>query len=223
MSLDALQRKLEYQFQDLGLLELALTHKSHASENNERLEFLGDAILGYVIADELFRHHSHFNEDDMSLARAHLVRGTTLAEISREFELGQCLRMGSGERRSGGRDRDSILADALEAIVGAVHVDGGLQAARDVILKVYGERVMQANPDAWKDAKTQLQELLQGNGRALPVYEVESVEGADHDRRYVVSCTIDSGDSVVGRASSRRKAEKDAAQNMLIELGEADV
>ncbi|MEQ8689813.1 MAG: putative dsRNA-binding protein, partial [Pseudomonadales bacterium] len=160
-----------------------------------------------------------FSEKDMSLARAHLVRGTTLAEIAAELDLGACLRMGSGELKSGGRQRRSILADALEAVLGAVHEDGGIGACEQLIERLLAERIATLDIRSLKDAKTRLQEYLQGAQRSLPVYEVVDTYGADHAREYRIACVLDDGTRVEARSSSRRKAEKDAARLMLAELG----
>ncbi len=219
MKLEDLQVKLQYQFNNPELLMLALTHKSYAKTNNERLEFLGDAVLGFVIARMLYATRSTFNEDDMSLARAHLVRGSTLADVARELELGRHLRMGSGELKSGGRERASILADALEATIGAIHEDGGIQACTEVIEQLFGVRMARLDPNDVKDSKTLLQEHLQAAQRALPEYEVLEVFGADHEREYLVACRLDDGVSVEARSSSARKAEKQAAKMMLRQLG----
>ncbi|MFT7653529.1 MAG: ribonuclease-3 [Limisphaerales bacterium] len=222
MNLTALQTKLQYSFNDTELLKLALTHKSYAKTNNERMEFLGDAVLGYVVAKILYAMDDAYNEDDMSLARAHLVRGSTLAEIARELSLGEALRMGTGELKSGGRDRGSILADALEAVIGAVHTDGGITASERLVSMLWTSRLELLGSVDLKDAKTKLQEILQADQRALPVYQVVDVDGADHARSYLVSCTLDDGTHVQAKQSSRRKAEKDAAQLMLKQLGVDD-
>ena len=222
MNLTALQTKLQYIFNDTELLKLALTHKSYAKTNNERMEFLGDAILGYVVANILYAMNDAHNEDDMSLARAHLVRGSTLAEIARELSLGASLRMGTGELKSGGRDRESILADALEAVIGAVHTDGGIAATEGLISTLWASRVELLDSADLKDAKTRLQEILQADHRALPVYEIVDVDGEDHARSYLVSCTLDNGVRVQAKQSSRRKAEKEAAHLMLKQLGVDD-
>ena len=222
MTLEDLQKKLQYQFSDAELLVLALTHKSYSKTNNERLEFLGDAVLGFVVAKMLYAKHSQFSENDMSLARAHLVRGSTLAEIATELDLGPLLRVGSGELKSGGRQRASILADALEAILGAIHEDCGIDASAAVIEHLFTERMAEVGSLDLKDAKTTLQEHLQGLKRALPEYEVIDVFGADHAREYVVACTVDDGTKVQAQSSSRRKAEKQAAQLMLEALGVMD-
>lgn len=215
-SFSALERRLDYRFEKLALLKLALTHKSHSRDNNERLEFLGDAILGYVVGGMLFRQHPDWREDALSLARAHLVRGVTLAEVAQELKLGECIRLGTGERKSGGSDRSSILANAVEAIIGAVHEDGGVNAAVTLIEKLFGQRALVVNTEVLKDPKTQLQEMLQSEQRPLPEYEVVEVSGEAHARRYTVRCTLtDVSLNGEATASSRREAEKAAAQTVM--------
>lgn len=215
-SFSALERRLDYRFEKLAVLKLALTHKSHSRDNNERLEFLGDAILGYVVGGMLFRQHPEWREDALSLARAHLVRGVTLAEVAQELKLGECIRLGTGERKSGGSDRSSILANAVEAIIGAVHEDGGVNAAVTLIEKLFGQRVLIVNTEVLKDPKTQLQEMLQSEQRPLPEYEVVEVSGEAHARRYTVRCTLtDVSLNGEATASSRREAEKAAAQTVM--------
>jgi len=213
----ALQDKLGYHFESSGLLLAALTHKSHSRQNNERLEFIGDAVLGYVVGVMLFRRDETLAEDALSLMRAKLVRGTTLAEIAREIDIASHLRLGSGELKSGGRGRDSILADALEAVVGAVHEDGGIQACRAVVERLFAVRVTALDPLDLKDAKTRLQELLQGLHLQLPQYTVQDITGADHQRRYTVACAVAELElTCSATASSRRAAEQAAAAEMLV-------
>lgn len=214
-----LQRKLGYQFIQPKWLELALTHKSYAKQNNERLEFVGDAVLGYVVGDMLYQAKEAHAEDLLSLMRANLVRGTSLAAIAREIDLAPCLRLGSGERKSGGRQRDSILADAFEAVIGAIHEDGGIQASRHVVEALFTERVAQLDIENLKDAKTRLQELLQSLSLDLPIYQVVDTKGADHQREFVVACEVAVLRlQVQARASSRRNAEQEAASLMLEQI-----
>ncbi len=223
--LTELQRRLGYQFRQSELLSLALTHRSRSSRNNnERLEFLGDAYLGYVVGEELYRRHDQAKENELTLLRASLVRGRTLAELGRSIGLGDFLRLGTGELKSGGFRRDSILSDAVEAIIGAVLLDGGQQPARALILHLLGTRLDRARPGAVaKDPKTRLQEYLQGRGVELPTYEVEDVEGSDHAQTFRVTCTIAPLEiSAEGRGRSRRQAEQQAAAAALDSLGEAD-
>ncbi|MEM8768244.1 MAG: ribonuclease III [Pseudomonadota bacterium] len=212
-----LERRLAYQFTNRALLEQALTHKSHSRQHNERLEFLGDAVLGYVIADLLYADPSNGAEDALTITRADLVRGDTLAVLARRLGLGDFLRLGSGERKSGGRDRTSILADALEAVIGAISLDGGLEAARACIGLLYAEELVGlGDRRVSKDAKTRLQERLQGEALALPSYAVVSEEGSDHERTFTVSCAVPELElTALGRGRSRRAAEKAAAQALL--------
>ncbi len=215
--LDRLERRLAYQFTDRGLLDQALTHKSHSRLHNERLEFLGDAVLGYVIADILYADPSNGAEDALTITRADLVRGDTLAVLARRLGLGEFLRLGSGERKSGGRDRTSIIADALEAVIGAISLDGGLAAARACIEHLYADELTRLDDrQVSKDAKTRLQERLQAQALALPSYAVVSEEGSDHDRTFTVSCAVPAlGLTALGRGRSRRAAEKAAAEALL--------
>ena len=205
---------INYNFSDPGLLEKALTHRSVGSGNYERLEFLGDSVLDLVIADRLISLHPKATEGDLSRMRSRLVRAESLREVAASIELGTHLRLGVGERKSGGRRRASILGDALEAILGAIYVDGGYEACRDVILEVFQSSI-EALPDAesLKDPKTRLQEYLQGRGRPLPKYDLLEERGADHDKEFSVRCSLkDSEQHAVATGTSRRKAEQAAAQ-----------
>ena len=216
-NLTALQRSIGYQFSDLGLLQQALTHKSHSKTNNERLEFVGDAVLGYLVGSMLYRNYPHVQEDALSLMRAQLVRGKTLAQVAMRLNLPEYLQLGSGELRSGGRQRASILADALEAVIGAVHEDGGIEQAQQLVQKLFADLTQGLDAESLKDPKTRLQELLQGNGLDLPTYTVEQVSGADHQRQYTVKCEVPSlAVQAVAADSSRRAAEKAAAHEVLI-------
>lgn len=212
--LDTLCRHLGYQFADPQLLETALTHRSVGSHNNERLEFLGDAVLSFVISAELYRRFDDVNEGTLSRLRASLVKGDTLALIARDLRLGDYLNLGSGELKSGGYRRDSILADAVEAILGAVYLDGGIDRARQLILELYDERFDAVQPAAdLKDPKTRLQEFLQGRRLPLPTYTVTSMEGEAHDQIFTVTCAVEGLDQpTVASAASRRKAEQAAAE-----------
>jgi ribonuclease-3 len=216
-SLVRLQARLNHQFQDLSLLELALTHKSHSRRHNERLEFLGDAVLGYVIADALYRQQPDLAEDSLTLIRAALVRKETLAEVAQTLGLGEFLRLGTGERKSGGRQRASILADALEAIIGAVSLDTGVADAQALVLTLFSDRLQDAGArGARKDPKTQLQELLQARALELPEYEVIETVGSEHRRTFTVSCRVEAlSRTTSGRGASRRAAEKAAARAMI--------
>ncbi|MCP1064738.1 ribonuclease III [Serratia symbiotica] len=216
-----LQRKLGYTFQQQELLLLALTHRSASSKHNERLEFLGDSILSFVIANALYQRFPHIDEGDMSRMRATLVRGHTLAEMAREFDLGECLLLGPGELKSGGSRRESILADTVEALIGGVFLDSDMQRVERLILDWYRSRLDEISPgDKQKDPKTRLQELLQGHHLPLPSYLVVQVCGEAHDQEFTIHCQVSGlNDPVMGIGSSRRKAEQAAAEQMLKKLG----
>lgn len=221
--MDRLQRRLGYQFQNKGLLTQALTHRSAGSSNNERFEFLGDAILGFEAADKLFHNAVAANEGQLSRMRAHLVKRETLAQIARSLELGNILHLGPGELRSGGQNRDSILADAVEAIIAAVYLDGGIEPARKLVRDLLGDRL--TNLDAaleQKDPKTRLQEYLQANQYPLPSYEVVRITGDQHNQQFTVACKVDALSlSLEGNGSSRRKAEQQAARLLLDSIEKA--
>lgn len=214
---------LGYQFEDEQLLELALTHRSAGERNNERLEFLGDAVLGLATAEALHDAHPGATEGELSRFRARLVRRETLEELARELGLGELLRLGAGELRTGGHQRGSILANSLEAVFGAVYLDGGWLTARSVIRKLLGGRLARLGPDDdLRDPKTRLQELLQGRGHALPTYQVEQVSGAAHARHFAVSCRLATPEMEFhGSGGSRRAAEQEAAVQALQALGVA--
>lgn len=208
-----LEKKIGYQFNDADLLHLALTHRSANGKHNERLEFLGDSILSFVIADDLYHRFTKIDEGDMSRMRATLVRGKTLAELGREFVLGDYLKLGPGELKSGGFRRDSILADAVEAIIGAVYLDSDIEVVRKIILSWYQSRLDSIVPGvSQKDPKTRLQEFLQGRKKPLPVYTVTNIKGEAHNQEFTVSCVLAGVDKpVIGIGTSRRKAEQAAA------------
>ncbi|MEZ9544973.1 MULTISPECIES: ribonuclease III [Vibrio] len=218
--IDKLERKIGYQFNDADLIHLALTHRSAAGKHNERLEFLGDSILSFVIADDLYHRFPKVNEGDMSRMRATLVRGHTLAELGREFELGDYLKLGPGELKSGGFRRDSILADAVEAIIGAVYLDSDTETVRGIILSWYRSRLDAIQPGvSQKDPKTRLQEFLQGRRNPLPVYTVTNIKGEAHNQEFTVECEVAGVDKpVIGKGTSRRKAEQAAAETALEQL-----
>lgn len=212
-----LDETLHYQFDDAMLLQQALTHRSASRNNNERLEFLGDAVLDFVISEAVYRLRPFADEGDLSKLRASLVNDESLASLAAGLGVGDHLILGSGEMKSGGHRRESILADALEAIFGAVFLDRGFDESRTVIERVFEERLLTL-PDVkeLRDAKTRLQEWLQKRKFDLPVYELVNVSGQDHDQMFTVSCAV-SHKSVTtqGQASSRRKAEQAAAEAML--------
>jgi len=200
-----------------------LTHRSASRTNYERLEFLGDSVLNFAIALLAFRTFPAAPEGDLSRFRAALVSSPTLAAIGSELDLGDQLRLGSGELKSGGFRRDSILADSLEAILGAIYLDGGIEAARDVVHRLLGERLRDLpSAETLKDPKTRLQEELQSRGLALPKYALEEVGGEPHEQWFVASCeTADLALRATGKGSSRRRAEQEAAQSVLEALGRA--
>ncbi len=214
---ERLQQALGYHFTEPALLEQALTHRSCGAHNNERLEFLGDSILNHFIAEQLFLRFPEASEGDLSHMRAALVRGEVLAVMARELDLGDAVLLGQGERKSGGRRRNSILADALEAVIGAMLLDGGFEVARERVLAWFAGRLDAVSPQAAeKDAKTSLQEYLQGRGLPLPDYELVAVEGADHCQQFTVQCRVaDPSVSERGTGSSRRRAEQAAAGAVL--------
>lgn len=215
-----LQQALGHEFTDPELLVMALTHRSAGSKNNERLEFLGDSIINHIVADALYQRFPRAREGDLSRMRASLVKGDTLAELARELQLGEYLLLGPGERKSGGYRRSSILADTLEALAGAIVLDAGYERCRDCVLRWFGTRLDQLAAGAVdKDAKTRLQEYLQGRGNPLPEYELVAVEGDDHDQQFSVACRLSRPQLVVqGSGSSRRKAEQAAARDALQRL-----
>ena len=215
-------RGLNHRFDRPDLLERALTHRSMGQHNNERLEFLGDAVLNCVVAELLFEHSPESDEGDLSRMRALLVRERALAEVARELDLGDHLRLGPGELKSGGYLRTSILSDALEALIGAVFLDAGYAAARSEIQRWMEPRIRALpDADALKDSKTRLQELLQGRGLERPRYQLLEVDGADHARRFRVRCSTELLDRPLeATAGSRRKAEQAAARAVLEALEE---
>ena len=208
--------RIGYTFNDPDLLELALTHRSRGSHNNERLEFLGDAALNFIVGHAIFQRLPNSKEGDLSRYRANLVKGVTLTEIANELELGEHLYLGGGEMKSGGSRRASILADAVEAIIGAIYLDGGMGACEDFVLDLYDSRLDNLNEAASKDSKTELQEFLQAKGHDLPQYKVVDVSGEEHSQMFRVECHIQGlKKPTIGQGSSRRNAEKEAAQKAL--------
>jgi len=216
----ALLKQLEYSFVNAELLDEALTHRSAAAKNNERLEFLGDGILNFVIAHELFKRYPDVQEGDLSRLRATLVNKESLAEIAKHLNLSEVIKLGSGELKSGGFRRPSILADAVESIFGAVYSDSGFEPCRDLIVRLYEKRL--ASPidlQSLKDAKTQLQELLQSRHYALPEYQVVKITGQAHAQVFHVRCSIEKMNiQVDGEGRSRRKAEQVAAEKAIIKV-----
>jgi len=217
MSLDDLQQQLRHRFADASLLRQALTHRSHGQPNNERLEFLGDSVLNCVVAAMLYRHFGRIDEGDLSRLRANLVKQQSLYEIAQRLGLSQYLLLGEGELKSGGFRRPSILGDTLEAIVGAVFLDAGFEAAQSVIVALYRPVLETVDPRTLgKDAKTLLQEHLQGKKLPLPVYAVVATHGAAHNQVFEVECAIPKLKiQVLGSGASRRAAEQAAARGAL--------
>ena len=213
MELELIEKQVGYRFQKPELLRLALTHRSHGDTHNERLEFLGDSVLNCVIAAELFDRFPALKEGELSRLRANLVRKESLHRIAQGLSLGQFLHLGDGEQKSGGNTRPSILADALEALIGAIFVDGGFGQARAVITRLYHASLSSLDSKSpGKDAKTLLQELMQSRHIALPRYVVVSTEGAAHSQQFEVECVIDSLEvRTIGSGPSRRVAEQVAA------------
>ncbi len=205
---------------DPALLKQALTHRSASKKNNERLEFLGDSILQLVVSEWLFRHFPQLSEGQLSRLRASLVKGETLAEVARRYQLGDSLILGSGELKSGGFDRSSVLADAVEALFGAVLIDKGYEAARQFILTTLQPWLEKVDPEGnLKDPKSRLQEILQKRALALPEYTTLSESGKDHNKQFVVQCAVDElGLKVQSQGASRKRAEQDAAEKMLQRL-----
>jgi ribonuclease-3 len=213
LPLATLETRLDHRFGDQALLEQALTHRSHGARHNERLEFLGDSVLNFVIAAMLFEKYGKLDEGDLSRLRANLVKQASLHDVAQRLELSQHLRLGEGELKSGGFRRPSILADAVEAIFGAVFLDAGFEAARKVVLKLYQPVMANVDPKTLgKDAKTLLQEFLQGRKLPLPLYTVVATHGAAHSQQFEVECAVPAFEiKVVAAGSSRRAAEQSAA------------
>ena len=216
--------QLSYRFIDSNLKKLALTHRSVGKPNNERLEFLGDALLGAFVAEMLYEVHAKASEGELSLLRSQLVSGSALALLARDLEIGDRLNLGVGELKSGGFRRDSILAGALEAMIAAIYLDGGLDVCRTVVREIFAARVASLHYSS-KDAKTRLQEYLQARGWPLPRYDVKHVHGAAHARTFHVSCIIMQPIPVDadGHGSSRRAAEQEAAELVLVHLSTVQV
>ena len=217
--LDDIGRKLGYIFNDSRLLVTALTHRSAAGVNNERLEFLGDSILNFAIAEVLYERYPKAKEGELSRLRASLVKGETLARIARQLKLGDYLNLGGGELKSGGFRRSSILADALEALLAAVYLDSDFVTCKRLIRRLFESQLAGLPPvKELKDPKTRLQEMLQAQQRALPVYDVLAVSGEAHAQQFTVRCTVDAELTTTAEGSSRRKAEQEAARLALRQL-----
>lgn len=218
--LAALEERLGHKFADARLLERALTHRSRGADNNERLEFLGDGVLGCAVADELFARFPQLSEGKLTRLRASLVREETLAQVARDLGLAQFVRLGEGELAAGPEPRTSILADALEAVLGAVFLDAGYDVARRTVLGTFGALIDRLDPERpAKDAKTRLQELLQADHRRPPQYRNISIGGPPHQQVFEVECFVEElGLKVTGTGTSRQRAEQQAARAMLERL-----
>lgn len=217
-----LKKSLDYEFRDEALLRQALTHRSAPGPNYERLEYLGDAVLDLVVSEATFHLRPGASEGELSRIRASLVKEATLTELATELDLGAYLVLGSGVKRAGGYGRSSMPGDALEAVFGAIYLDGGFEETRRVIRQVYGERLRRLPESAARrDPKTRLQELLQSRKIDLPTYTVEATSGKAHRQSFEVSCSIEALEArTIGRGTSRRRAEQDAASRMLVLVGE---
>lgn len=216
----ALMQTLGYTFNEAGRLQVALTHRSCGGEHNERYEFLGDSVVNFVIADALFHQFPQASEGELSRWRASLVNRDALAQLAKHFDLGAHLVLGPGELRSGGHLRESILSCAMEAIIGAVYLDGGFEAAKDRIMDWYRDMLKNLLSAAeHKDPKTVLQEFLQAQRLPLPIYAVENIAGEAHKQHFTVSCQVEGvPEKSLGVGTSRRRAEQDAASTMLLRL-----
>ncbi|NTS76422.1 ribonuclease III [Catenovulum sp. SM1970] len=224
VSYKPLYQAIGYQFNDQSLLVTALTHRSAKGDHNERLEFLGDSILSYVIAEVLFEKFPRSDEGELTRMRSTLVRGETLTQMANDFGLSEYLILGPGEMKSGGKRRSSILEDAFEAIIGAIYLDSDMVQTKQKILDWYQEKLATIQPgQSQKDSKTQLQEWLQQRKHALPVYEVTQITGQEHNQTFTVSCSVDDlGHKVQAKGTSRRKAEQEAARLVLQQINQAN-
>ncbi len=222
--LDKLQQKLNYKFNDESWLVLALTHRSKSKTNYERLEFLGDSVLGFVIGDYLYKNFPDESEGILTRLRANVVRQKSLAAIAREYALNEFLILGVGEGRSGGHNRDSILSDALEAVIAAIYLDSGFEAATGFVKKAFEQTLGSLDPNVQlKDPKSSLQEWLQQKGHNVPDYEVANITGKDHKQSFEIECRVAKVKKVFkGKGASRRKAEQRAAQKALDYLSTKD-
>ncbi len=221
---EALQQRTGHRFADAGLLTQALTHRSFGTDHNERLEFLGDAVLSLAVSSLLFEHFSGSDEGDLTRVRAHLVREDSLHRMAVQLDLPEVLRLSEGEARGGGAQRPSILADALEALIGATFLDGGFGAARGLVQRLFGEVIATTDMGSWsKDAKTELQEWLQARRLAVPVYSIRATRGQAHAQTFEVECSVPAlGLVESGEGRSRRVAEQEAARRMLDALNASD-
>ena len=218
--MEKLQKNLSYQFNDISLLKQALTHRSVSKNNNERLEFLGDSVLGSIISEDLYNRHPGIDEGQLSRLRSHLVRGNTLANLAKNLDISENLSLGQGELKSGGFRRESILADTFEAILGAIFLDSDYLTVKKITLAIFSELLNEVSAeDSLKDFKTQLQELLQKKGYSLPKYELLQTKGKDHNAVFYVSCSVDELNIKSEKsAKSIKRAEQACAQSIIEEL-----
>ena len=218
--MDKLQKNLSYEFNDIDLLRRALTHRSVSKNNNERLEFLGDSVLGCIISEELYSRYTSIDEGQLSRLRSHLVRGNTLANLAKKLSISENLILGQGELKSGGFRRESILADTFEAILGAIFLDSDYLTVKRVTMLLFSDLLNEAKAeDSLKDFKTQLQELLQKKGHSLPLYELLETKGKDHNAIFYVSCHVEELKITVEKnAKSIKRAEQACAQSILEEI-----
>lgn len=223
-ALAALQQRLGYRFTDPALLARAVTHRSHGADHNERLEFLGDAVLSLAVSGLLFERFAGSDEGDLTRVRAHLVREDSLHKVALQLDLPEALRLGDGEARGGGAQRASILADALEAVIGATFLDGGFEAAQALVQRLFGEVIQTTDLAGWaKDAKTELQEWLQARRLPVPAYRIAATRGQAHAQTFEVECIVAALNlSFRGEGRSRRNAEQEAARRMLDALNATD-
>jgi len=211
---------LGYDFNDNSLLDLALTHRSHSKDNNERLEFLGDAVLDLILSDTLYRRYSLMDEGNLSRMRASIVNEKSLSLVASQLLINEHLILGPGEMTSGGSQRDSILANTLEAILGAIFVDGGYHSVETIILKIFKDNINSIDPESdYKDSKSQLQELLQQQQKDLPQYQLIETTGDKHDQEFLIECVIDNGNIITtATAKNIKTAEQKAASKALKKL-----
>ena len=222
--LDDLQQRLGHRFADERLVARALTHRSFGAEHNERLEFLGDAVLSLAVSDLLYERFAGSDEGDLTRVRAHLVREDSLHRVALALGLPEVLRLSEGEARGGGAQRPSMLADAVEALIGAAFLDGGFAAAREVVRRLFGELILSTETDNWrKDAKTELQEWLQARRLSVPAYRIAATRGEKHAQTFEVECAVAAlGLAERGEGRSRRAAEQEAARRLLEQLEASD-
>lgn len=222
--LEALQQRLGHRFSQAPLLLRALTHRSFGADHNERLEFLGDAVLNLTVSTLLFERFSGSDEGDLTRVRAHLVREDSLHRVALSLDLPEVLRLSEGETRGGGAQRPSILADAVEALIGAIFVDGGFEPAQAAVRRLFGDVIQATEAEAWsKDAKTELQEWLQARKLPVPAYRIAATRGEKHAQTFEVECAVPTlGLTERGEGRSRRTAEQEAARRMLEQLKASD-